>query len=364
MKEVKLLGREANFIARYGAHNAESARVEQFHATLQLLPRLWIELLAVAGLATLVVTMMAQGRGSAAMVTTLGLFSAAAFRLMPSAYRTLGAVQSIPYGLPVITALHEEFMLVPPHEGIGPKTREACRLEFRHDIQLVNVDYVYPMASGPALSGLSLAIRKGESVGFVGPSGSGKSTLVDVILGLLTPTEGEVRVDGRNIQEDLRVWQDQVGYVPQSVYLMDDTLRSNVAFGVARHEVDDHAVQRALEAAQLDGFVTTLPDGLETIVGERGVRLSGGQRQRIGIARALYHDPPVLVLDEATSALDTVTEQGVMEAVTALQGSKTLLVVAHRLSTVEHCSQLYRLDRGRLRAEGDPAELIRKEHVV
>ena len=188
-------------------------------------------------------------------------------------------------------------------------------------------------------------------VGFIGTSGAGKSTLVDILLGLLTPDTGEVRVDGKDIQANLRNWQDQIGYVPQSIFLTDDTLRRNVAFGLADEQIDDAAVQRAIRAAQLEEFVAGLPDGLETLVGERGIRLSGGQRQRIGIARALYHDPAVLVLDEATSALDTDTELGVMQAVTALQGNKTILIVAHRLSTVEHCDRLYRLEQGMVVAE-------------
>jgi ABC-type multidrug transport system fused ATPase/permease subunit len=191
-------------------------------------------------------------------------------------------------------------------------------------------------------------------VGFVGPSGSGKSTLVDVVLGLLTPDAGQVQVDGIDIRKNLRAWQDQIGYVPQSIYLTDDTLRRNVAFGLPDGEIDEAAVWRAIRAAQLEEFVAGLPTGLDTLVGERGIRLSGGQRQRIGIARALYHDPAVLVLDEATSALDTATERGVMQAVNALQGSKTILIVAHRLSTVAQCHRLFRLELGRIAGESAP----------
>ena len=183
-------------------------------------------------------------------------------------------------------------------------------------------------------------------------------------MGLLTPTSGEVQVDKENIQIGLRSWQDQIGYVPQSVYLTDDTLRNNVAFGIPSAQIDERALNRAIHAAQLDAFVASQPSGLDTVVGERGVRLSGGQLQRIGIARALYHDPAVLVLDEATSALDTLTEKGVMDSVEALQGSKTLLIVAHRLSTVKHCSRLYQLDRGLIIAEGAPAQLLREQKAV
>tara|TARA_B100000949_G_C14279651_1_gene451240 strand:+ start:1206 stop:2996 length:1791 start_codon:yes stop_codon:yes gene_type:complete len=365
VKEAKLLGRESGFLAKYEEHNAESARVEQFQATLQLLPRLWIELLAVTGLATLIITMLMQGQAAASIVPTLGLFAAAAFRLMPSAYRVLGAVQNLPYGMPVIKMLREELKLtseLPANAEASVNSQVAN--SFKNYIRLVDVDYMYPSSSEFALKGLNVSIRKGDSIGFVGPSGSGKSTLVDIVLGLLTPTSGEVQVDKKNIQTGLRSWQDQIGYVPQSVYLTDDTLRNNVAFGIPSDQIDEGAVARAVQAAQLDTFVANQPHGLDTVVGERGVRLSGGQLQRIGIARALYHDPSVLVLDEATSALDTLTEKGVMDSVEALQGSKTLLIVAHRLSTVEHCSRLYQLDRGRVIAEGAPAQLLQGQKAV
>jgi ABC-type multidrug transport system fused ATPase/permease subunit len=353
-KDAKLLGRESNFLDQYRVHNTQSARVGQFQATLQMLPRLWLELLAVVGLATLVITMLAQGRGPTTIVPTLGLFAAAAFRLMPSVNRTLGALQGLRYSLPAVNTLHDELRLAMAEPAGGEQRQGTAIPVFQTDICLANVSYTYPSAAVPAVDDLNLRIRKGESVGFVGPSGSGKSTLVDVILGLLTPSAGRVLVDGENIQTNLRAWQDQIGYVPQSIYLTDDTLRRNVAFGLPNEAIDNDAVGRAIRAAQLHEFAAGLPQGLETLVGERGIRLSGGQRQRIGIARALYHDPAVLVLDEATSALDTATERGVMEAVTALRGNKTILIVAHRLSTVANCDRLYRLEQGRIVAETVP----------
>lgn len=347
-KDVKLLGREAEFLARYSTHNIGSTRVVEWQNTLQQLPRLWIEVLAVGGLAILVMVMIAQGKPPATMLPTFGLFAVAAFRVMPSAYRAIGALQSLRYARPVVDTLHQELMQL--DESLVPE--KGGPVAFSKAIVLEGVSYQYPGAAAAALSDITLKILRGASIGFVGGSGAGKSTLVDLILGLLTPTTGQVRVDGVDIQTNLRGWQDQIGYVPQTVFLTDDSLRCNVAFGLSEDQIDDSAVHRALRAAQLEEFVISLPEGVQTLVGERGVRLSGGQRQRIGIARALYHDPQVLVLDEATSALDTATEEGVMAAVYSLIGEKTLIIVAHRLSTVARCDWLYRLEKGRIVDEG------------
>lgn len=348
-KDVKLLGREDNFIEEYRVHSLQSARASRYHAVMQQVGGLWFELLAVLGVVCVVLVMTFRGRSPETIVPIVGLFAVVAFRLMPSANRILLAVQSLRYGLPAIDTLHAEMQLA---EAVEPTTDPTTRpAPFERDIELADVTYVYPAGAAPALNRAALVIRRGECVGFVGASGSGKSTLINVILGLLPPTSGHVRVDGRDIQLDLRAWQDQIGYVPQSIYLTDDTLRRNVAFGLPHRQIDDAAVARAIKAAQLEDFVETLPAGLETMVGERGVRISGGQMQRIGIARALYHDPSVLVLDEATSALDSTTEAGVMDAVDALHGTKTILIVAHRLSTVAHCDRLYRLESGRVDVE-------------
>jgi ABC-type multidrug transport system fused ATPase/permease subunit len=354
VKDVKLLGRETDFLEQYRVHNVQTARAGQFHVTLQQLPRLWLELLAVSGLAILVISMMARGLALEAIVPALGLFVVTAFRLMPSVARVLNAMQGLRYGLPIIDILDAELRL-----PATPLTHPSCPSKpFTTMLDLRNVTFTYPVAHVAALSGVTFAIRRSETVGFVGSSGAGKSTLVDVVLGLLTPDTGVVCMDGEDIQRNLRNWQDQIGYVPQSIYLTDDSLRRNVAFGLPSVEIDEASVWRAIRAARLEDFVNGLPQGLETMVGERGVRLSGGQRQRIGIARALYHDPAVLVLDEATSSLDTDTERGVMQAVRALQGEKTILIVAHRLSTVEYCDRIYRLDLGRVIAEGTPQAIL------
>lgn len=354
-KDVKLLGREKEFFALYQLHNAGSARVGQRQATLQALPKLWLEFLAVTGLAMLVLTMISQGKPLESLLPTLGLFAAAAFRIMPSVNRVLGAIQNVRFSLPVIDTLSDEFQLL---DTVADK-QPGKPLPLKNTLTLDQVNFKYQTAESLALHNVSLSIPHGSSVGFVGGSGAGKSTLVDVILGLLTPDNGVVKVDGVDIQTNLRGWQDQIGYVPQSIFLTDDTLRRNVAFGLSDKQIDDSSVWRAIHAAQLGEFINELPQGLETLVGERGIRLSGGQRQRIGIARALYHDPSILVLDEATSSLDTVTESEVMDAVRTLKGDKTLIIIAHRLSTVEHCDWLYRLEQGKIVDEGETAIMLK-----
>ena len=351
VKDVKFLGREADFLEQYRLHNAQSARVERNLNTLQQLPRLWLELLAISGIAMLVLSMLAQGHALDALLPTLGLFAAATFRIMPSASRLFNAAQSLRYSLPVIDTLHAELELAPPE----PISTRAPIAPFLASLELKNVTYTYPGADTAALKDASIVIRCGESVGFIGGSGAGKSTLVDILLGLLAPDGGEVLVDGDDIRSKLRSWQDQIGYVPQSIFLTDDTLIRNVAFGLPVAQIEVDAVWRAVRAAQLEEFVSSLPQGLDTVVGERGIRLSGGQRQRIGIARALYHDPAMLVLDEATSSLDSATEREVMQAVRALWGIKTIIIVAHRFSTVRHCDRFYRLAQGGIVQEGTPA---------
>ena len=353
-KEVKLLGREAEFLEQYRVHNKQSADMARSQATLQQMPRLWLELLMVSGLAALVISMLKLGRSPEAILPSLGLFAVAAFRLMPSVQGVIAAVQSLRYCLACIDNLHAEISLPTPE----PTGTHCSATPFRTVLELRHITYTYPGAERASLKDVSLAIQRDESVGFIGASGAGKSTLVDILLGLLSPDAGEVRVDGKEIQTNLRNWQDQVGYVPQSIFLTDDSLRRNVAFGLSDAQIDGAAVQRAIRSAKLEEFVASLPDGLDTLVGERGVRLSGGQRQRIGIARALYHDPAVIVLDEATSSLDTDTEHEVMQAVRALHGSKTIVIVSHRLSTVAHCDRLYKLHQGRVVQEGLFADVV------
>jgi ABC-type multidrug transport system fused ATPase/permease subunit len=355
VKDVQLFGRVEGFLAQFARHNEGNARIVERWAFLQQLPRLWLELLAVGGLTALVLLMLGRGRPIEALLPTIALFAAAAFRLMPSVNRMLNAAHAIVFALPVVHLLYDE-MPRGARQGASPAQPP---LPLRREIALDRVTFRYPSTEAPVLREVSLTIAAGTSIGFIGGSGCGKSTLIDLILGLIAPEDGNVRVDGVDIQSRLRGWQDQIGYVAQAIFLTDDTLRRNVAFGIPDAQIDEAAVRRAITAAQLDAFVRELPAGLDTVVGERGVRLSGGQRQRIAMARALFHDPSVLVLDEATSSLDAVTEQEVMGAVRSLHGKKTILIVAHRLSTIETCDQVFRIEQGQLRAVAPVGAVVR-----
>uniref|UniRef100_UPI0040477A97 ABC transporter ATP-binding protein n=1 Tax=Algoriphagus sp. TaxID=1872435 RepID=UPI0040477A97 len=346
IKDVKIFGKENFFLEKYDTPNFLKAKIFTNQVTLQQLPRLYLEFLSIIGLAGLVIIKIIQNKPLDLMIPTLGVFVAAAFRMLPSVNRILSSIQGIKFTKPAVDILYHEFHLISNTKNIG--TSENGKLNFDSEIRITNLSFKYEDSNYEALSDISLMIKHGESVGFLGPSGSGKSTLVDLFLGLHSLDNGQITVDGINIQECIRQWQNQIGYVPQTIYLIDDSILQNVAFGIPEDEIDLKSVKSAIIAAQLNEFIQTLPEGINTFVGERGVRLSGGQRQRIGIARALYHNPSILVLDEATSALDYETEKEVMEAVNAFQGQKTLIIVAHRLSTLENCDRLYQLERGKI----------------
>jgi ABC-type multidrug transport system fused ATPase/permease subunit len=352
VKDIKILGREDYFIAGYNSDLSGNAYVQRRYAVAQTLPRFSMELLTLICLALLVSLMVLSSKAVGDILPVLSLFGAAAFRLLPSLSQVINSFMSININRPIVENLYVDLALPIPATTTD---QDGKKLEGSIDVE--GLSFSYARTTRDALNDVSISVRRGEAVGLIGPSGSGKSTLVDILLGLLEPTSGNVLVDGHDIQENLRGWQDQIGYVPQSIFLTDDTLRRNVAFGLPKDKIDDDAVRSAIRSAQLEEFVASLPDGMETVVGERGVRLSGGQRQRIGIARALYNNPDVLVLDEATSSLDTETEHGVMQAVQALQGDKTVIIVAHRLSTVEYCDRLYRLENAQIVDEGTFSEV-------
>jgi ABC-type multidrug transport system fused ATPase/permease subunit len=355
VKDIKVLGREDYITQEYARELAGDAVIERRFQLFQSLPRYGLEFLTVLCFGLLIGLMIVFDRNISDIVPVLSLFGAAAFRLLPSANQLINNLQLIRFARHKLVLLYEDFALA---DEIQPTANST--LPFLEKINIQNLCFTYDNVDIPALTDVNMFVRRGEAVGIIGSSGSGKSTLVDVLLGLLQPNSGQILVDNQDIQTNLRSWQNQIGYVPQTIFLTDDSLRRNVALGLPDNLVDEDAIVDALRAAQLQDFVAGLPDGLDTVVGERGVRLSGGQRQRIGIARALYNKPEVLLLDEATSSLDTETEHEVMKAVQALQGTKTVVIVAHRLSTVEYCDRLYRLENARVVDEGTFSEVMNR----
>ncbi len=355
VKDIKVLDREDWFIQQHQENQTLDADLLRRINTVQSIPRLWLEVMAIGGIAGLVVVMLASGKDPESIIPTVGLFAFTAFRLLPSVNRITSSRQTLKISRSTIETIHHDLKL------ISASKKPTDRSEFLFEsIGSRNLSFRYELSKTEVLFDINVSVRKGEAVGFVGQSGSGKSTLIDVLLGLLEPQCGSVLINGRDISQAKSAWQKSIGYIPQTIFLMDDSLRRNIAIGISDNEIDEVAVREALKSAQLEDFVASLPEGLDTVVGERGVRLSGGQRQRIGIARALYHRPSVLVLDEATSSLDTETEHEVMKAVQALQGDKTVIIVAHRLSTVEYCDRLYRLDAGRIVDEGTFDEVMNR----
>lgn len=343
VKDIKLLGQEYSFVTNYSIHNRNASLVERKQYTLSHMPQLWLETVGAMGLTLLVIITVQRTNSPADIVPIIALFSAAAFRILPSAKRILNAIQSLRYSAAVIDLMANEL-----NRRQSSKSLETSKINFNNTIELERVYYAYPKSFTETLSDINLKISKGQCIGIIGASGAGKSTLVDVMLGLLQPKSGSILVDGVDINTGMRSWRNQIGYVQQSIFLTDDSLRRNIAFGLKDENINEELIKQAIKAAQLESFISTLPQGLDTFVGERGIRLSGGQIQRIGIARALYHNPPVLVFDEATSALDSETEMEVMDSIKSMKGARTLIIIAHRLSTIDYCDKVYRLENGRL----------------
>lgn len=356
VKDIKLLGRELHFVDRFGFHTNESAKVGRLAHTLQQYPRVLFELLGVLLMSAMMLVVVFKDLSLESIIPLIAVFAAAALRLIPSANRILSSLQVVRFAFPVVNILHADLNVDLASEGMAEG--DPRQLKNFRELALQRVSFRYPGSEDYSLRDVSVVIQKGQSVGIVGSSGAGKSTLVDLILGLMQPDEGEVQVDGVNIAGNLGGWQSTIGYVPQSIYLNDESLKSNIAYGLSEDKIDEQAVLRSISAAKLGEFVDSLPAGINTSVGERGVKISGGQLQRIGIARALYRNPSILVLDEATSALDGHTEASVMESVRSLHGQKTIIIVAHRYSTVRHCDVILKLEHGRIVGVGSPERII------
>lgn len=351
IKEVKIMGREKYFAEVYQNAGIESVRLSKRYSVISAIPARLIETLCMCTILGILALKIASGEDLSAVVPSLSAFAVAAIRLLPRANGINSCINSITYSMPSLEALYDDLIESDREEAERLREAEAKKQEKKtvahgeeQDIFVRDVTYTYPNKNEPVLQNVSLTIAHGSSVGIIGATGAGKTTLVDLILGLLKPDSGTICYGTLDIHEDYAQWQKHIGYIPQSIYLVDDTIRSNVALGIDAEQIDDEAVWNALENAQLADFVRSLEDGLDTIIGERGVRISGGQRQRIGIARALYYDPEILFFDEATSSLDNETEAAVMESINALGSRKTMIIVAHRLTTLRGCDKIYRVD--------------------
>lgn len=355
IKDVKLLGREDVFLAQFTDPSKRFTHCEATAAIIGQIPRYVLDVLAFGGVLVIAIYLILRGDGLQQTIPVLGLYAFAGYRLMPSLQQMFLSYGVLRFGAPALDNLHLELTQAP----VVPDTKAPALqrvngrctepLPLRERLELEGVTFTYPGTHKPALRDIGFTIEANSMLGIAGPTGSGKTTLVDVILGLLRPQTGEIRIDGVSLTDaNLRAWQNSLGYVPQHIYLSDDTIARNIAFGIPDAQIDRKAVERAARIANIHGFIThDLPEGYDTVVGERGIRLSGGQRQRIGIARALYQDPSVLVMDEATSALDTDTETAVMEAIQRLAGTKTMLIIAHRLTTLRGCDAIQVLGDGR-----------------
>jgi ABC-type multidrug transport system fused ATPase/permease subunit len=358
VKEAKILGRERYFSGRFARIRARLGDLEAAQQTTEFLPRLVVETTFIAALAALIIFAWLIPDASGNLTLTLGIFAYGGLRLLPSLHLMVYRFNRIGSGEAAVKAVSRDWHELAPYVAVSRE--QETPLLLRESVVFEGVSFAYEGSGEPALSGVDLTIRLGESIGVVGPTGAGKTTFVDLMLGLLEPSSGTIRVDGRDIRTSLRSWHGQIGYVPQTVYLIDDTIRRNIALGLEDHEIDEARVLDSARTAQLDGFLSGLADGLNTVVGERGVRLSGGERQRIAVARALYRRPTVLIFDEATASLDNVTEQALTETIHGLHGSVTTVFIAHRLSTVQSCDRLIFLREGRIQDIGSYAELVEK----
>ena len=359
IKDARVLNRENHFIEKYRVEAYESTKLKTYIRYIQQIPKPVVETTAVLGMMLISAIMVWQGRPMGTIIPILTLFAMATVRLMPSVQQLSTLYTSLRYNLVAVDPIYDDLKELEEYRKnflADRKKQDSIRLE--HAIEAENISYSYPGADEKALDNISFTAPKGRAIAFVGESGAGKTTIVDLILGLLTPTSGTIRVDGQDIQEGVSAWQRNIGYIPQSIYLADESLRNNVAFGIPESEIDDEKVYQAIESAQLSEMVSRLPYGLNTMIGENGTRISGGQRQRVGIARALYHNPQVLVMDEATSALDNITEKEITSAIESLKGDKTVIMIAHRLTTVENCDVLYLMNNGKIVDQGSYDYLV------
>ncbi|MCC5914798.1 MAG: ABC transporter ATP-binding protein [Balneolaceae bacterium] len=365
LKATRVLNREQLFLNEY-AHWAERSKIANIYKyVVKMVPKFMIETLAVTGILIIALILVWEGRAIAAIIPILALFGAATVRLMPVFNQVISQTTTIQYNAPSVDAVYDDMVYL-EKEYVNVRkeilSKKVEKLELKSAITLDGVSYSYPGQDGFAVNDVSLDIEQGSAVAFVGESGAGKTSIADIILGLLEPQKGRILADGIDIESNIRGWQQNIGYIPQQIFLLDDSVRRNIAFGIPDELIDDNKVLKAVEAAQLGELLERLPKGINTRVGERGVLLSGGQQQRIGIARALYDNPQVLIMDEATSALDNITEKYVIEAIEKLRGNRTIIMIAHRLTTVEKCDTICLMKGGQIVEKGRFEELLKNSY--
>lgn len=355
LKDVKVLHREEFFVRNYYESGAIGADVARNYAVFNNLPRLLIETIFMVSMLLFIMIYMLRGGNISVLIPQLSAFAVAAIRVMPGTNRINTYLSEIAYSQPCLDYLYENLtanMKMDVNGSVtglaGKEQSTETRTRLQDKIVLDHITYAYPNTEKNIFTDAHMEVKKGQSVGIMGPSGSGKSTIVDILLGLLRVQSGTITCDGRNIFDNYADWLGKIGYIPQSIYLIDESIRDNIAFGIDADKIDDKRIWEVLEEAQLKEFVEELPEGLDTTIGDRGVRISGGQRQRLGIARALYHNPEILVFDEATSALDGDTEQAVMDAINSFHGRKTMVIIAHRLNTIAKCDVIYKVEDGKI----------------
>ena len=360
IKETQVFGREDYFASDFRAKRFALGIRGVHRMVLSNAPRLFVETATITVMLGVFIFALSSDRQTSELTAVLGLFAVAGLRLLPSANRILTAINQIRESSTLFEKLCREYATLSELIGSTDRPEPPLPAAIKSSITLDEISFRYPGQDQDVLKDISLTIPSGQSLALVGPSGAGKTTLADIILGVLSPTAGAVLIDGQEIPARSKAWRAHVGFVPQVITLTNDTLRRNIAFALPDSEIDEARIARAVRLSHLEDFVSELPDGLDTDVGERGIRLSGGQRQRVGIARALYHDPDLIVLDEATSALDTATESEIAQAIDELRKEKTMIIIAHRLSTVRNCDRLAYLEDGRLVAVGGFGELVEK----
>lgn len=346
IKEIKVLNRESVFVEDYNEEYKDYAESNRRFKVYSMIPKPVMETVSISGLLLIVCIKVGMGADPVSFIPTISVFAVGAFRMLPSANRMAEYLSRIMFSKAAIDAIYHDLKEIDRLMEDMKAVEDTEEISFQKEIKVDNITFAYPNTEKHVFSQASLTIPKNKSVAFIGPSGQGKTTLADIILGLLEPQEGSVLVDGTDIRRGMHAWNKKLGYIPQTISLLDASIRDNILFGIEKEKVNEERLQEAIKEAQLKEFIDTLEEGLDTVIGEGGVRLSGGQRQRIGIARALYHNPEVLVLDEATSALDNDTEAAVMEAIDYLAGSKTLIIIAHRLSTIQNCDLVYKIEAG------------------